>query len=59
MKNYIIGALIAVLVIVWIGWSNKQTDKAMEIQYCWDSQGNHYVAPSEQCRQNLYVSTEQ
>lgn len=28
---------------------NDRDDRLMEIEYCWDSQGEHYVAPNEMC----------
>ena len=53
-KRIIIGVLITVAVI--IGFSmlfkywDKQDAKIMSIQYCWDSSGEHYVAPNNNCR---------
>ncbi len=31
---------------------DKQEAEMLNIQYCWDSEGNHYVAPNEACQSN-------
>lgn len=43
---------IAVLIVMGgiIKWSNANETKNMAINYCWDSNGEHYVAPNEACR---------
>lgn len=34
------------LLFTWFEWKDAQV---MSIQYCWDSNGDHYVAPDERC----------
>lgn len=36
--------------MVWfMGWQERKDAKLMSIQYCWDSNGEHYVFPDERC----------
>ena len=46
----IVGILsIIVLVLVILKVSSIHSARVMEIDYCWDSNGQHYVAPNEMC----------
>lgn len=31
-------------------YSFASTDRIMSVEYCWDSEGNHYVYPDANCR---------
>lgn len=41
--------IILATVFMYMRWNNAQLNKIMEIEYCWDSNGDHYVAPDERC----------
>ena len=49
VKNVLLCLVVVFIVGIWFKWNIEQTDKIMSIQYCWDSEGDHYVAPDERC----------
>lgn len=50
MKYLYILLPIIVACVLWIGYTNNLDQQRMQVEYCWDSAGNHYVAPSPYCR---------
>ena len=48
-KKILIGLGILIAIVMYMQWNSKQLDKIMAIEYCWDSNGDHYVAPDERC----------
>lgn len=49
LKNIVLILAIVLIIGAWFKWNMEQTDKIMSIEYCWDSNGEHYVAPDERC----------
>lgn len=54
-KIKIIKRIVMLSIIFWgvvmlFQYWDKQDAKLMETNYCWDSNGEHYVAPDERCR---------
>lgn len=53
LKKLVTRILIIIALIIgivyFLKWSDKQTDALMAIDYCWDLNGQHYVAPNENC----------
>lgn len=41
--------ILIVALLAFCGWYSMQTAKVEKIQYCWDSNGAHYVAPDARC----------
>jgi hypothetical protein len=37
------------IAFAWVGFTNNQMEELMAIDYCWDSNGEHYVVPDERC----------
>lgn len=50
MKKVLLIVFVVSLAGLWLSWSAGQDAKLMSIQYCWDSAGNHFVAPNSACR---------
>ena len=43
---------VTVICAVAFGWlylASKHDEAVMKVQYCWDAQGNHFVAPNQNC----------
>jgi len=40
---------VASVMSLMLAFSVKHDAKVMAVEYCWDNQGNHYVAPNANC----------
>lgn len=53
IKRFILGLAIAYTLIFGViqlfKYWDKQDAKLMGIEYCWDSNGEHFVSPDERC----------
>lgn len=53
MKENILIAMtilfIGLAVVIWMGLVSRNDEARSKIEYCFDSQGNHYVAPDINC----------
>lgn len=50
IKRIVLFTLVFWGVVMFLRFSAERDAKIMEIEYCWDSNGQHYVAPNEACR---------
>lgn len=50
MKNILLIIIVVLIAGAFIGWTEKRDAQLMSINYCWDSNGEHYIAPNEACR---------
>lgn len=48
--KYIYIAIALVLVFSWLRFTSHLDAQRMQVTYCFDYEGNHYVAPDERCR---------
>lgn len=49
MKETIVLTTFFILGIIWIAISASIDKERMKIEYCYDSNGQHYVAPNDNC----------
>lgn len=50
MKKVAIMTAILIFCGFWMHWSAQRMQKVMAVDYCWDSNGEHYEAPNQACR---------
>lgn len=51
IAKWVVGIAVVVGVVAGIlYWSSKRDAQLMSINYCWDEQGEHYLAPNPACR---------
>jgi len=49
MKKFIIFLFAFAVIITIVSFLSWRDEKLMDIDYCWDSNGAHYVMPDERC----------
>ena len=49
IKIVVLVVVIVTIAVLWLNWSAGQDAKIMDIDYCWDSTGQHYVMPNINC----------
>lgn len=49
IKKIVIFTVIFWGIVLLFRYWDKQDSKLMEINYCWNSNGEHYIAPDERC----------
>lgn len=43
MKYFIFALVLSVLAVSWLSFTSNVGEQALKINFCWDSNGNHYV----------------
>lgn len=46
IKRLAVASVVIVVACLWLKWSADRDEQIMKIQYCWNSDGSHYVCPA-------------
>ena len=49
LNKFLFVVAVVFLAVIWVSWATQYNKAINSVNYCWDSNGEHYVAPNPAC----------